>query len=462
MRLATREIHIGDCALGGSNPIRLQSMTNTPATDIKRTVNQIIQIAEAGADMVRLAITGKACIAALPAIRKELKATGFQIPLIADVHFRPQLALAAAPLVEKIRINPGNYSGSGKSNISSGGRNRTFDTDKEQAIMRKNLAPLVGVCKAHGTAIRIGTNMGSISPRIVARYGRSSEALVESTIEFLDAFNDLGFNRLVVSIKASQATILIQANRLLVRRMSTQGPLWPIHLGLTEAGAGEDARCKSALGIISLLKEGIGDTIRVSLTEEPAREIVFAKKIIALHQHYMAQQAYPDEKMIRLISTLSTIHTDTEELIIAMSIILGHLLLDNPDSTYWQAIKKSAIPAKAVNILDSLMHAAGIQTHKTDFIACPSCARTSFDIEAILHEAQQNAGQYPGLKIAIMGCHVNGPGEMADADFGLMGHSDGTLWLYQGRQVIKKHIKASDAVAELIRLIESSNHHNSM
>ncbi|MCX6249196.1 MAG: (E)-4-hydroxy-3-methylbut-2-enyl-diphosphate synthase [Bacteroidetes bacterium] len=378
-RFKTRVVNIGDLPMGGDHPIRVQSMTNTDTLDTKGTVEQSIRMILAGCEYVRIAVPGIRETENLRNIKKELVNKGYKTPLIADVHFNPKLAEIAATIVEKVRINPGNYI----EHSSRVTRHASRDMNNEEALeqIATRLKPLLKICKEHGTAIRIGTNHGSLSDRIISRFGNTAEGMVESALEFAHICGAFGFHDLVLSLKASNTRVMIQANRRLVERMRTEGLDYPLHLGVTEAGAGEDGRLKSAVGIGSLLADGIGDTIRVSITEDPEFEIPVAYGIL---------------------------------------------------------------------------QATGVRITKTEYISCPSCARTLFNIQETLEKIKQVTGHLKGLKIAVMGCIVNGPGEMADAHYGYVGAGKGKVMLYKGEELVKRNIDESNAVEELIELIRDS------
>jgi len=387
-RFVTRVIRIGDLPMGGSYPIRVQSMTNTDTLDTEGTVTQAIRMIEAGCEYVRISVPGMKEVENLRKIRKELKSRGFNTPLIADVHFNPKIAEIAATIVEKVRINPGNY-------ISVGARHasplRRFDnqagirhqTSNQQYFdqLSDRLAPLLKISSDHGTAIRIGVNHGSLSERIMEKFGDTPLGMVESALEFARICEDQGFRELVLSLKASNTRVMIRANRLLVERMKEEKMDYPLHLGVTEAGAGEDGRLKSAVGIGSLLVDGIGDTIRVSITEDPEHEIPVAYGIL---------------------------------------------------------------------------QATGVRITKTEYISCPTCARTLFNIQEAVQKVKERTGHLTGLKIAVMGCIVNGPGEMADAHYGYVGAAKGKVNLYKGQKLVKKNIDEDEAVDELIQLIKDN------
>ncbi|MFW5778132.1 MAG: (E)-4-hydroxy-3-methylbut-2-enyl-diphosphate synthase, partial [Bacteroidota bacterium] len=299
VRFPSREVCIGDRPLGGNNPIRLQSMTNTPASDIESTVNQCIRIIEAGADYVRISTPNQNSAHEVMSVKKKLRSAGFTNPLIADIHFNPEVALIAARHVEKIRINPGNYTGA----VSK--RKISFSNQEIEEMLEKTrnkIRPLVDVCKENGTVIRIGTNMGSLSPRIIAQYGNTPAAMVASTLEFLEIFRSLGFHDLVISLKTSKPVTMIQAYEEMVEKMLELGMDYPLHVGITEAGEGENGRIKSALGICTLLNKGIGDTVRVSLTEKPENEIPFAKKLTSIYQIPFAEKREKESYNLRKLA----------------------------------------------------------------------------------------------------------------------------------------------------------------
>lgn len=379
-RFPTRVVNIGIIPLGGNNPVRVQSMTNTDTLDTTATMDQAIRMIEAGCEYVRIAVPGIREAENLRNIKKELRKRGYQTPLIADVHFNPNIAEIAAAIVEKVRINPGNYVDK-KKKLDAGYWMLDKNYSHELEEIGKRIAPLISICKEHGTVIRIGTNHGSLSDRIMERFGDTPEGMVESALEFARICKGVGFHDIVLGMKASNIRVMIAANRLLVERMKEEGMNYPIHLGVTEAGSGEDGRIKSAIGIGSLLADGIGDTIRVSITEDPEYEIPVAYAIL---------------------------------------------------------------------------QASGIRITKTEFISCPSCARTLFNIQEVLEKVKARTGHLKGLKIAVMGCIVNGPGEMADADYGYVGAGKRKVMLYKGQELVKKNVDEVVALEELIGLIKEN------
>lgn len=385
MRRQTHEVKIGKLRIGGQNKVAVQSMTTCSTMDTEGCVEQCIRIIDAGADLVRLTTQGTREAENLRNIKAGLVARGYgDTPLCADVHFNPNVADVAATIVEKVRINPGNY-------VDPARQFKHLEyTDEEYRQELKRLderfCGFLHICKEHGTAIRIGVNHGSLSDRIMSRYGDTPAGIVESCMEFLRICEREHFPNVVVSIKASNTVIMVESVRLLCKEMEKEGMDYPLHLGVTEAGEGEDGRLKSAVGIGSLLIDGIGDTIRVSLSEEPECEIPVAQ---------------------------------------------------------------------------SILQAARVQMHKTEYISCPGCGRTLYDLQdtirrikaAVGEKAKQDA-RYNTLKIGIMGCIVNGPGEMADADYGYVGAARGKVSLYKNKECIEKNIPEAEAVERLIAFID--------
>ena len=390
MRRKTHEVRIGKLRIGGTNRVAVQSMTTCSTMDIEGCVEQSIRIIDAGGELVRLTTQGTREAENLRNIKAELIKRGYgDIPLCADVHFNPNVADVAATIVEKVRINPGNYVDPA----------RTFKqleyTDEEYAQELRRLderfCQFLDICKKHGTAIRIGVNHGSLSDRIMSRYGDTPAGIVESCMEFLRITEREHFPDVVVSIKASNTVVMVESVRLLCREMEKEGMDYPLHLGVTEAGEGEDGRLKSAVGIGALLLDGIGDTIRVSLSEEPECEIPVAQ---------------------------------------------------------------------------SILQAARVQMCKTEYISCPGCGRTLYDlqdtirrIKAAINERAKTDSRYKTLKIGIMGCIVNGPGEMADADYGYVGAARGKISLYKNKTCIEKNIPEEEAVDRLLQFIDSDLSH---
>ena len=376
-------VHVGNLTIGGDAPVRVQSMATVSTLDTEGAVAQAIRIIEAGGELVRFTTQGTREAENLRNIKAELVARGYDTPIVADVHFNANVADVAALYADKVRINPGNYVDPA----------RKFDkidyTDDEYAEelrkIERRLVPFLQLCREHKTAIRIGVNHGSLSDRIMSRYGDTPEGIVESCMEFLRICQRERFDDVVVSIKASNTVVMVHSVRLLVKAMDAEDMHYPLHLGVTEAGEGEDGRIKSAVGIGALLADGIGDTIRVSLSEEPEAEIPVAYAIL---------------------------------------------------------------------------QAARLRITKTEYISCPGCGRTLYNLQETIARVKAATSHLVGLKIAIMGCIVNGPGEMADADYGYVGAGPGRISLYKGKVCIEKNIPEAEAVERLLQLIETDQKNN--
>jgi len=444
-------VRVGDTAIGGNNPIRLQSMTTTATMDTQGCIEQAIRIIEAGGELVRMTTQGTREAENMRLIREGLSARGYKTPLVADVHFNPAVADVAARYVEKVRINPGNYVDPA----------RTFKhleyTDQEYAQeiqrIRDRFIPFLNICREHSTAIRIGVNHGSLSDRIMSRYGNTPAGMVESCMEFLRICVEEDFMNVVISIKASNTVVMIETVRLLVKEMDREGMAFPIHLGVTEAGEGEDGRIKSAIGIGALLAEGIGDTIRVSLSEAPEREIPVARKLV----DYAAKSAQVREsaKIENGILHLSYNDTSLEDFQLHAAMDAGALLIDGKAKEL--KLSNPNMNAKQIrSTQDAILQGARIRFTKPEYISCPGCGRTLYNLEETIARIKAATGHLKGIKIAIMGCIVNGPGEMADADFGYVGAGRGKISLYRGKECIEKNIPEENAVERLLQLIEET------
>jgi (E)-4-hydroxy-3-methylbut-2-enyl-diphosphate synthase len=600
-RRQSSETRIGNTPLGGDNPVRVQSMTNTNTNDTEASADQVIRIVEAGADYVRLTAQGVREAENLRNIKDVVRGRGYNTPLIADIHFNPRAAEAAAKVVEKVRVNPGNFVD----------RVKTFETfeytDEEYAQeidkIRAKLIPLLDICKEHKTAIRIGVNHGSLSDRIMSRYGDTPEGMVESCMEFLHICIEEGFRDIVISMKTSNTVVMSKAVRLLIARMEKEGLSFPLHLGVTEAGDGEDGRIKSAVGIGSLLADGIGDTIRVSLSEDPEYEIPVARKLVAyikerenhpeivaeasnkfspfstdrretyvvgniggdnvpvvisdrsqgnfeLNSHFLPdyiyvgkelpvaapraipsiidvegwkgekntyplfdksnwnkikeadatikflQLSYPDlnkdiiavlknDKSVVLIITTEHIngvgehrafvHTlmnndcntpvifsrrytenESEDIQIKAGADFGTLYLDGFGNGIMLQ-NDGSIPLKNIDAyMFGILQASRVRTSKTEYISCPSCGRTLFDLQTTVALVKGATSHLTHLKIGVMGCIVNGPGEMADADYGYVGAEKGKISLYKKKHLIEKNISSEEAVERLVQLIKDN------
>lgn len=644
-RLVTREVPIGDLMLGGNNPIRIQTMTTTDTMDTEATVAQTIRCIEAGAELVRITAPSKKEAENLLEIKKRVRAAGFTTPLVADIHFTPNAAEIAARLIEKVRVNPGNYVDKKKFDFINYTDAEYF---AEIERIRERFTPLVKICKEHGTAMRIGTNHGSLSDRIMSRYGDSPIGMVESALEFLRIARDENYHQIVLSMKSSNPQVMVQAYRLLVQKMDEEfGECYPLHLGVTEAGDGEDGRIKSAVGIGTLLEDGIGDTIRVSLTEDPEFEVPVCRDIIAKYAapasekiivpsikqlpydpfsyqrrksfavqniggtqvpvviadlskeekitpktlesigyHYdepsdkwnigdqaadfiftgnqipdfglpgtlrvivypsaikedtdqqkvlpifdiaeyanasnknhllnfLMMDCYSDDKTISHLELVQHIdptvvlclssksdnamqcmrrmfielmqrkiqnpvviisdsngHTPDEHLV-KLATDSGALLLDGLGDGIClgytagatmddvQTKGRTYLPVKDLNQFSnntafSILQATRTRISKTEYISCPSCGRTLFDLQETTAKIREATHHLKGVKIAIMGCIVNGPGEMADADFGYVGSGVGKISLYKNKDVVKKNVPSEIAVDELIQLLKDN------
>ncbi len=614
-RLPTMEVRIGQLTLGGDNPIRLQSMTTTDTMDTEGSVAQSIRMIEAGCELVRLTAPSKNEAENLGVIHQKLAELGYHVPLVADIHFTPNAAEIAAKLIEKVRVNPGNYADKKKFEEID------YTDESYQAELLRieaKFTPLVLLCKEHGTAMRVGTNHGSLSDRILSRYGDTPEGMVESAMEFIHICEKNNYHELVISMKASNTLVMVQAYRLLVHRMLQNGRCYPLHLGVTEAGDGEDGRIKSAVGIGALLEDGIGDTIRVSLTEEPEFEIPVARKLAEKYQnqsvflltsdssklahnpfeysrritreihniggkhvpvviadmsdktglipanfygfgynysvtldkwnlqdlaadyvyigsnllnfevpgtlgvicdchtwkeHYServgyyplltvdqlseipknqagfltmaAEEEIPTTlaeyaKLTLIVSTkyanktqlfrhffsqladnmndipvilhVDSLETDSEKFQLNVSSDAGSLFIDGYGDGIWITGEQpnTLINSTAFGILQ----ATRTRISKTEYISCPSCGRTLFDLQETTAKIRERTSHLKGIKIGIMGCIVNGPGEMADADYGYVGTGPGKIHLYKEKTVVRKNVPAEEAVDALIDLIK--------
>ena len=456
--MSTRRIssvaHVGRIAIGGDNPIRIQSMATTDTNDTEGSVAQAKRIIDAGGELVRFTTQGIREAENMKNISARLKADGYDTPLVADVHFTAHTADVAAQYCEKVRINPGNYVDPG----------RTFKhleyTDEEYAEELKKidtkLVPFINICKEHHTAVRIGVNHGSLSDRIMSRYGDTPEGIVESCMEFLRIFRRENFHDVVISIKASNTVVMVTTVRLLVKTMDKEDMHYPLHLGVTEAGEGEDGRIKSALGIGALLTEGIGDTIRVSLSEEPECEIPVARKLVDLIPECTRLRAEAEAGIKDDTITLNLDAPDWETFQLKAAMAVGALLIDRKATKLVITSTASYTSITSLTSLaDSILQAARIKFTKTEYISCPGCGRTLYNLQETIAKIKAATSHLVGLKIGIMGCIVNGPGEMADADYGYVGAGRGKISLYKGKQCVEKNIPEEEAVDRLLALIQN-------
>ena len=450
-RRKTISVRVGGTAIGGDNPIRLQSMTTTATMDTQGCIEQAIRIINAGGELVRMTTQGTREAENMRLIREGLTARGYNTPLVADVHFNPAVADVAARYVEKVRINPGNYVDPA----------RTFkhleytDAEYTQEIqrIRDRFIPFLNICREHGTAIRIGVNHGSLSDRIMSRYGNTPAGMVESCMEFLRICVEQDFMNVVISIKASNTVVMIETVRLLVKEMDSEGMAFPIHLGVTEAGEGEDGRIKSAIGIGALLAEGIGDTIRVSLSEAPEREIPVARKLVDYAERSAEVRA--SAQIDNGVLQLSYNDDSLEDFQLHAAMDAGALLIDGKASDL-KLSNPNMSASQIKSTEDAILQGARIRFSKPEYISCPGCGRTLYNLEETIARIKAATGHLKGVKIAIMGCIVNGPGEMADADFGYVGAGRGRVSLYKGKECIEKNIPEENAVDRLLKFIEET------
>ena len=477
-RREAHEVSFGGVTIGGKNPIAVQSMTNTPTRDVALTVAQTMRIADAGAEVVRLTAQGRKEGEALTPIMEELRARRCHAAIVADIHFTPEIAMIAAEAVDKVRINPGNF--------------RTSNGELEQ---------LIEICKRRNVALRIGVNHGSLAKRIFDEWGDTPEGMVASAMEFLRMCRRADFNNVVVSMKSSNTRVMVHAYRLLAEAMNREGMTYPLHLGVTEAGDGIEGRIKSAVGIGALLADGIGDTLRVSLTEAPENEVpvgrilanYFAERSAEFEVESLAD--YSPTTFRPRTSARPIIHSeitseydivdavsdnpthewraailnsndrrpkvlrrrygdsDAELVAIYAAADMGQLLIDGLAEGVW--IDAPALDATTVEDIElMLLQAARLRFSRTEYIACPSCGRTLYDIESTLATIKARTSHLKDLKIGIMGCIVNGPGEMADADYGYVGSSPEHITLYRGREVVERNIHQSEAIDHLIEIIK--------
>ena len=443
---------MGNIGIGGENPIRIQSMGTVDTNNTEGCVAQAKRIIDAGGELVRFTTQGAREAENMKNISAQLKADGYNTPLVADVHFTAHTADVAAQYCEKVRINPGNYVDPG----------RTFKhleyTDEEYAEELKKieakLVPFLNICKEHHTAVRIGVNHGSLSDRIMSRYGDTPAGIVESCMEFLRIFRRENFNDVVISIKASNTVVMVTTMRLLVETMDKEDMHYPLHLGVTEAGEGEDGRIKSAVGIGALLTEGIGDTIRVSLSEEPECEIPVARKLVDMIPECTQLREQAEASIKDDTITLNVDAPDWETLQLKAAMAVGALLIDRKATKLVITCPASyASPASLTSLADAILQAARIKFTKTEYISCPGCGRTLYNLQETIAKIKAATKDLVGLKIGIMGCIVNGPGEMADADYGYVGAGRGKISLYKAKECVEKNIPEEEAVEKLLELI---------
>ena len=442
--METLKVKVGNITIGGEAPIVVQTMCNTHTSDVESSVAQCIRLHEAGAQLIRLTVPSLGQVESLKEIKSRLRAAGIETPLVADVHFSSEIAIAAASVVEKVRINPGN-----------------FHKDHDKA--REQFARLVEICKENGTAIRIGLNHGSLGDRITNLYGNTPLAMKEAVAEWLQMCVENDFYNVVVSLKASNTFVMVEAYRLLAKHMEETGVVFPLHLGVTEAGNGDGGRIKSAVGISALLSEGIGKTLRVSLTEDPACEIPVAKYLADRYDRLtyssMSSLVLEGKKAVATYAAPSR-----EKLLLDFSCDFGKRLLDKELDElelkgYYIDEHGSEVALDgseyAEYLVDELMQAARRRFYRPEYIACPGCGRTMYNLEGTFEEVKRRTAHLKGMVIAVMGCIVNGPGEMADADWGYVGEGNGKVSIYKGKTPLLRHVPENEAIDKLLELIEA-------
>ena len=438
----TIAVKVGNLTIGGGNPVVVQTMCNTHTSDIEASLDQCRRMTEAGAAMIRLTVPTLRDVEALGEIRRRLREGGIDTPLVADVHFSAEIAIAAAKVVEKVRINPGN-----------------FHRDHEKA--KAMFSELVSVCKERGTALRIGLNHGSLGERITTLYGNTPLAMKEAAMEWLGMCKENDFFNVVVSLKASNTVVMTEAYRLLAKAMQEDGTVFPLHLGVTEAGGGDSGRIKSIAGIYSLLSEGIGDTVRVSLTEDPVNEIPVAQYLSDRHAR-------------KIHSSMTSLRLEGKEAVAVYEAPSRERLLEDVTADFAKMLFEKKIDRLVVEgeyvdpegnrvgltgtpfseyLVDELMQATRRKFYRPEYIACPGCGRTMYDLESTFNKVVERTSHLKGLVIAVMGCIVNGPGEMADADWGYVGEGHGMVSIYKGKNPVLRHIPQEEAIDRLLELI---------
>ncbi|MBO4341376.1 MAG: (E)-4-hydroxy-3-methylbut-2-enyl-diphosphate synthase [Bacteroidales bacterium] len=413
--MKTLTVTVGDVLIGSDHPIVVQTMCNTPTADIDATASQCRRLACAGAQLIRITTPSLSDVEALDRIGTVLRSEGITVPLVADVHFSADIAKAAVRVADKVRINPGN-----------------FHPDHERA--RVLFGEFLDDCKQYGKAIRIGLNHGSLGKYIIDKYGNTPQAMALAAMEWIEMCLDKEFYNVVVSLKASNTVVMVEAYRTLARMMQERGVVFPLHVGVTEAGNGDSGRIKSCVAIATLLEEGIGNTVRVSLTEDPENEIPVAR---FLAERYGKKSVIPSEAEVK---------ESHYKYILEAACKWGPALLNR---------EIDDVPIEDEYLRDELLQACRRRFYKPEYIACPGCGRTKYDLENTFNRVKEATAAFKDVVIAVMGCIVNGPGEMADADYGYVGEGAGKVTLYRKQDPVLRHIPESEAVAELVRLITS-------
>ena len=440
--METRIVKVGDVLIGGNNPIVVQTMCNTHTYDVDATVAQCLRLAAAGARLVRITVPGLQDVPHMREIKARLRAAGCSVPLVADIHFSSETAIAVASVVEKVRINPGNF-------------------HKDHGEARRQFARFLEECKRCGTAIRIGLNHGSLGSYIVERYGNTPRAMALAAMEWVDMCLEAEFYEVVVSLKASNTVVMIEAYRELARMMQERGVVFPLHVGVTEAGNGDSGRIKSCVAISTLLSEGIGNTVRVSLTEDPENELPVARY---LSERYSCggtnsfaslgkTEVQPGMTEVQPGMTgVQAGMTERERIILKAACDYGKPLLDREiDTVSFPELE----PEFAAYLTDELLQACRRKFYRPEYIACPGCGRTMYNLQEAFEAVKARTGHLKDVVIAVMGCIVNGPGEMADADYGYVGEGGGKVTIYRGKTPVLRHIPDAEAVDKLVELIES-------
>jgi len=439
-RRKTINVQVGNIFIGSDYPIRIQTMANTSTNDIDASVDQARRCIEAGAELLRFTTQGLREVESLKEIHAQVLTA---VPLVADVHFNSEVADAAAQVVEAVRINPGNYS-------------------KDASKLEERFVHLLDICREHETAIRIGVNHGSLSERMMDKYGDTPEGMVASVMEFLRIAVAHDFKDIVISVKASNTRVMVETVRLLVKTMDKEHIAFPLHLGVTEAGEGEDGRIKSAVGIGALLADGIGDTIRVSLSEAPENEIPVAQDLV----DYFADEdsiRYDGSVVAEVLDNIggnaevryTSYEDDWDLFCLQAAAECGRLLWDYK-ATELTLVNPNFTENKLNFLSKDILQAARVRIYKTEYISCPGCGRTMFDLQKTVAEVKKATAHLTGLKIAVMGCIVNGPGEMADADYGYVGAGRDRISLYKGKECVLKNIPQEEAVEKLLELINNT------
>lgn len=442
----TPDVRIGGITIGSDRPMVVQTMCNTHTNDVPATLSQCRAMALAGAEIIRITVPSTKDVPCIAEIRSTLRSEGIDLPIVADIHFSSETAIAVAPVVDKVRINPGNF-------------------HADHAKAREQFARLIEVCKEHGTAIRIGLNHGSLGAYITNLYGNTPLAMAKAAMEWVDMCVENDFHQVVVSLKSSNTIVMVEAYRILASMMEESGHCYPLHVGVTEAGNGDSGRIKSCVGIWTLLSEGIGNTIRVSLTEDPVNEIGVGRYIADRYDQKLRSSlasVHIDGK-----KAIATYHSpDKERLILDLSCDFGKRLLDKEldeiavEGTYIDGDGRTvdiSLGGLGEYLADELMQACRRRFYKPEYIACPGCGRTMYDLQGAFETVKQRTAHLKGMVIAVMGCIVNGPGEMADADWGYVGEGGGKVSIYKGKEPVLRHVPEAEAVDQLLRLIEENS-----